>query len=204
MLGAAEGLLPAAVVRADEPPPLPSAPPRLKPAATPASPFDQPFALGGYSVGWLGAYDGIGIGGRARWEFWQRKLGVEVFGEALAVDWPGGSRHDWPIGFDVYRPFAIGSRVRALPLAGMCAVFSFITPGQEGGPPSNDVIFGLHGGAGLEVGIVGPLTVFVDAQAVWYLGHDRTAKAWSGSVSGAFSQAVVFQPNAGLALAFGR
>ena len=41
--------------------------------------------LGGAEVA-VGAYDAAGLGGRARWEFWQHKAGVETFAEALMVD----------------------------------------------------------------------------------------------------------------------
>jgi hypothetical protein len=179
---------------AEAPPPSPS-----------RGPFTQPLALGAYTVAWAGAYDAAGIGGRSRWEFWQERLGVELFAEALMVDWPAGaSRHDIPIGFNLFAPLRLGSRVRARALAGMCAVFSFIEPSEPGAPPSNDVLFGVHGGLGLEVALAGPLVWFLDAQAVWYVGHDRTASDWTGSVSGALTQAVVFQPSSGLLVAFGR
>jgi len=167
--------------------------------------FSQPLQVGAYTLGWVGAYDATGIGGRARWELWQHKAGLDLFGEALMVSWPGGgSRHDIPIGFNVYAPYAIGSRVRVRAMGGFCAVFSFITPAEQGAPSSNDVLFGVHGGLGLEVAVAGPFVWFLDAQAIWYTGHDRTAEAWSGSISGSLSQAVVFQPSTGLALAFGR
>jgi hypothetical protein len=168
-------------------------------------PFGAPLALGTYTLGSVGAYEGAGAGGRARWEFWQRRLGVETFAEVLLFDWPGGgSRHDVPIGFNLYAPLALGSRVRARAMAGFCAVFSFIEPAEQGAPPSNDVLFGAHAGLGLEVALAGPFVWFLDAQAVWYVGHDRTSEDWSGAVSGSLSQAVVFQPQSGLMVAFGR
>jgi hypothetical protein len=173
--------------------------------SSPRTAFDQPLAIASYTQGWLGAYDAAGIGGRARWEFWQHHAGLDLFGEAMMVNWPGGGeRHDIPIGFNIYAPFALGRHVRLRAMAGFCSVFSFIESGQQGSPPANDVIFGVHGGGGLEVAIAGPFVWFVDAQAIWYLGHDRTAQNWSGSVSGALGQAVVFQPTTGLELAFGR
>jgi hypothetical protein len=168
------------------------------------SPFDQPFAIGAYTQGWVGPYDGAGMGGRARWEFFQHRAGLDLFAEGMLVDWPGGERHDIPIGFNLYAPIALGSRVRLRALAGFCAVFSFIEPAQQGAPSSNDVLFGIHGGAGLEAALAGPLVWFVDAQAVWYVGHDRSSGDWSGAVSGSLSQAVVFQPTTGLELSFGR
>jgi len=191
------------------PPPLLPEPGSYEPDARPnksaGAVFDQPLAIGAYTLGWAGAYGAAGLGGRARWEFWQHRAGLDLFGEALMVDWPGGgSRHDLPIGFNVYAPIALGSRVRMRAMGGFCAVFSFISPAEQGAPPSNDVLFGVHGGLGLEVALAGPFVWFVDAQAVWYTGHDRTASEWSGSVSGSLSGAVVFQPSTGLELAFGR
>jgi hypothetical protein len=182
-------------------------PPRAETVQAAASrgPFAQPLALGAYTLGWAGAYGAAGGGGRARWEFWQERLGVETFAEALIVDWPGGgSRHDIPIGFNLYAPLRLGSRVRARAMAGFCAVFSFIEPAEQGAPPSNDVLFGAHGGLGLEVALSGPFVWFLDAQAVWYVGHDRTSADWTGAVSGSLSQAVVLQPSTGLLVAFGR
>jgi hypothetical protein len=167
-------------------------------------PFAQPLAPGAYTLGWAGAYGAAGGGGRARWEFWQGRLGVETFAEALVVDWPGVSREDVPIGFNLYAPWRWSSRVRARAMAGFCAVFSFIQPAEQGAPPSNDVLFGAHGGVGLEVALSGPFVWFLDAQAVWYVGHDRTSADWTGAVSGSLSQAVVFQPSTGLMVAFGR
>jgi hypothetical protein len=167
--------------------------------------FDQPLAIAAYTQGWVGAYDAAGLGGRARWEFWQHHAGLDLFAEAMMVDWPGGGeRHDIPIGFNVYAPISLGRRVRLRAMGGFCAVFSFIEPAQAGAPSSNDVLFGVHAGLGLEVAMVGPFAWFLDTQAVWYLGHDRTAESWSGSVSGNLSQAVVFQPTTGVELAFGR
>ncbi len=194
---------------ADDLPPtsLDGSPPRAEAPRSPPGlrPFAEPLALGVYTLGWAGAYDAAGLGGRARWEFWQDRLGVETFAEALFVDWPGGgSRHDFPIGFNLYAPWRWSSRVRARAMAGFCAVFSFISAGEQGAPPSNDVIFGAHAGVGVEVALSGPFVWFLDAQAVWYVGHDRTADDWSGSVSGSLSQAVVFQPSTGLLVAFGR
>jgi len=189
---------------------FPASPPPLVALERPVlpkelGPFDRPFAIAAYTQGWLGAYDAGGIGGRARWEVFQHRAGLDLFAEGMAVDWPGGgSRHDVPIGFNVYAPLALGSRVRARALAGFCAVFSFIESGQKGAPPSNDVIFGVHGGLGLEAALAGPFVWFLDAQAVWYLGHDRTAQDWSGAVSGSLGQAVVFQPTTGVMLAFGK
>jgi hypothetical protein len=179
--------------------------PESPPDPSPKTAFDQPLAIAAYTQGWVGAYDAAGIGGRARWEFWQHHAGVDVFAEGMMVDWPGGGeRHDIPIGFNLYAPLALGSHVRLRALAGFCAVFSFIEPPQQGAPSSNDVLFGVHGGGGLEVALVGPFVWFLDAQAVWYVGHDRTAEGWSGSVSGSLGQAVVFQPTTGIELAFGR
>jgi hypothetical protein len=171
----------------------------------PRNAFDQPLAIATYTQGWVGAYDAAGLGGRARWEFWQHHAGLDLFAEVMMVDWPGGAeRHDVPIGFNIYAPISLGRRVRLRAMGGFCAVFSFIEPEQQGAPSSNDVLFGVHAGAGLEVAMVGPFAWFLDAQAVWYLGHDRTAESWSGSVSGNLSQAVVFQPTTGIELAFGR
>ena len=164
--------------------------------------FDHRLAVSSYVVGTGGGYETAGVGGRVRWEFIPHRVGLDLYMDALVVDWPGAFRHDHPIGFSVYMPIAIGSRVRLRPLVGMCAVFSFIEPTEAGAPPSNDVMFGVHAGAGIEVSLFKYMSWFLDAQAIWYVGHDRTANDWSGAVSGALASTWVVQPSTGLQVHF--
>ncbi len=184
-----------------------SAPPATdKPATTTAQeskdPFDRHVAIGGYGVGWAGAYPAAGVGGRIRYE-WPHTFGVEGFADHLAVQWPGGGlRHDHPIGFNIYMPFQVTRSMRLRPLLGMCAVFSFIEPEHAGGPRADDILFGVHGGLGMEVAIDQRLSFFLEAQAIGYLAHDRTSQNWTGSVSQGVSTVAVFQPNMGLQLHF--
>ncbi|MFO0548599.1 MAG: hypothetical protein U0271_09440 [Polyangiaceae bacterium] len=145
------------------------------------STFDRMISLSAYGVGWAGAYSGGGAGGRLaivphKW------FGLELFAEAVFVDSPGGFRHDHPVGFDMFVPIRLGERVRIRPLAGMCVVFSLQDPDQPDGPRSDDVLFGLQAGAGLDVALIDELSLFTDLKAIGYLGHDRSALGWSGSV----------------------
>lgn len=173
------------------------------PSPTPSEPtaFDRPLAISGYALGWAGSYDAAGIGGRLRWEIIQHRLGLDLFGEALIVNWPGAFRHDHPVGFNLYVPFALGSRVRIRPLFGMCAVFSFVSPPALDGPSTTDVLFGVHTGVGIEVIVVGPLTWFFDAQAFWYVGHAQLP-GWGGLSNNLVSTGL-FQPSTGFQFHFG-
>ncbi len=165
-------------------------------------PFDRHLAVGGYGVAWAGAYPAAGVGGRLRYE-WPHTFGVEGFADHLAVQWPsGGIRHDHPIGFNIYMPFQISRSVRLRPLLGMCAVFSFIEPEHSGGPRADDILFGLHGGLGMEVALERNWSFFMEAQAIGYLAHDRSSQNWTGSVSPGVSTVGVFQPNMGLQVHF--
>ncbi|HJL01193.1 MAG TPA: hypothetical protein RMH85_16200 [Polyangiaceae bacterium LLY-WYZ-15_(1-7)] len=139
--------------------------------------FERDFALGLYATGWAGRYLGAGAGARARWEPFDR-LGVEVFAEGLKVENPDGLRHDHPVGFNLYVPWRVSENVRLRPLFGFCAVFSFLHPEQDGLDRVDDVHFGIHGGAGVEVALGRFVSLFLDVQGVLYFGHDRYAGGW--------------------------
>ncbi len=150
----------------------------------PRATFDENLGVGFYGTGWLGAYPGAGVGGRIRWEPFDL-LGIDLFGEALLVENPGGGglRHDYPIGFNLFVPIDLGEHVRLRPLFGFCAVFSLIEPASEGAPRADDVLFGIHGGAGVEWSPLRHFSFFLDVQATGYLGHDRSSQGWTGEVS---------------------
>ncbi len=172
--------------------------------ATRRGAFERPFALSGYGVGWAGAYTAGGVGGRVRWEMAPGRFGVELLAEHLIVDSPGGFRHDHPIGFNLYVPFALSRSVRLRVLAGACTVFSFVEPEHAGAPRADDILFGVHGGAGVEIALAERVSWFLDAQAIGYLAHDRTGKGWTGSVGGSERPIAVLQPTTGLQIHLGR
>ena len=140
--------------------------------------FERDFAIGIYGLGWAGAYLGGGGGVRVRWEPFD-KLGVEVYSDHLVVEDPNGVRHDHPVGFNLFVPFRIGDRWRVRPLFGFCAIFSFVQPEQEGVDRIDDVLFGAHLGAGVELALNKWTSVFVDVQGIAYVGHSRTAGGWA-------------------------
>ena len=140
--------------------------------------FERDFAIGIYGLGWAGPYLGGGGGVRLRWEPFD-KLGVEVYSDHLAIEDPDGVRHDHPIGFNLFVPFRIGERWRIRPLFGFCTVFSFVHPDQEGVDRIDDVHFGAHLGAGVELALNKWTSLFVDVQGIAYVGHSRTAGGWS-------------------------
>lgn len=159
--------------------------------------FDADWALGAYATGWEGSYLGGGIGGRIRWQAFEQ-LGVEVFAEHLLVESEGGLRHDHPVGFNLYLPLRLAADLQLRPLFGFCAVLSFMEPEEEGAPGAQDVLFGVHGGAGIEWALFRDLSVFLEAQAVGWLGHDRTSQGWTGDVGEELTPTGVVQAAAGL------
>lgn len=168
-------------------------------ASASASPFDSVVALGGYASGWGGSYGAAGVGGKLRVEP-LRHLGVDLFAEHYAVGTPHGFRHDHPVGFDLYVPIGLPHDVRLRPLFGMCAVGSFITSPTPDAPGADDVLFGAHLGAGLEVPVADAVSGFLDAKTVGWVGHDRAVQGWTGSVDAGLSPFAVAQVNLGLAI----
>ena len=181
---------------------LAPAPTLAQESRTVHSAFDRSFAIGAYASGWLGAYDAVGGGGRIRWEPFPL-LGVEVFGEAHAVAWPGAIRHDHQLGFNLYVPIELTSWLRVRPLFGFCVVLSMIEPGDSHTPRADDVLFGVHGGAGIEASIDTWASVFFDVQAAAYMGHDRTQGGWTGGVGGDYVPFGSVQGVLGVAVHFG-
>lgn len=145
------------------------------------SAYRRPIAFGSYAVGWAGSYSAVGAGARARWEMIP-ELGVEVFGETLFVEHQGGIRHDHPVGFDLFIPVPITPWLRFRPLFGFCAVFSLVEPEEPHAPRADDILFGVHGGAGLELAIGTYVSFFLDVQANVWVGHDRAAQGWTGGI----------------------
>ncbi|HEY8427938.1 MAG TPA: hypothetical protein VIL20_06165 [Sandaracinaceae bacterium] len=168
----------------------------------PISAFDREWALAGYATGHAGSYLAGGIGGRLRWEplDW---LGLEAYLEATIVDWPGGLRHDYPNGFNVYLPIRAGD-FRFRPFLGFCDILSFIEPEEQHAPRADDVLFGAHVGAGVEWAVHSMWSVFADLQANFYAGHDRTANGWTGGVDEQLSFFWYVQLNVGAQLHLGR
>lgn len=158
--------------------------------------FDREWALGIYGTGWVGDYSGAGVGGRLRWEPFEL-LGFDVWAESLLVEWPGGLRHDHPVGFNIYVPIEIVPEVRFRPMLGLCASFSLIEPQEQDGPRADDVQFAIHGGAGIEFSPNRTFSIFVDVQAFGYLGHDRTAEGWTGSVDEGYTYFATVTGSAG-------
>lgn len=160
--------------------------------------FDRPFAFASYAAVRGGTYQATGVGGRLRWQPF-RRLGVETYLEATLVDWEGGFRHDYPNGFSLYTPFTFGA-FRVRPYAGFCDVVSLVEPTQEGAPRADDILLGAHLGVGAELALGRSWSVFVDAQADSYMGHDRASGGWTGNVAESLMPVVTGQVNAGVQL----
>jgi hypothetical protein len=170
-------------------------------AATPPA-FTHPLALATYATVRGGAYSAEGLGGRARWEPFAR-AGLELYLEATIVNWQGGFRHDYPNGFSVYAPIAVGP-VRFRPYLGACDVLSFVEPMQPGAPRADDVMLGAHAGLGTEVAVSRSWSLFADAQTDLYAGHDRSSGKWTGDVAEVLSPFWTGQVNVGVQLHLSR
>lgn len=170
--------------------------------ATPAAaedPFSAFTAAAVYGTGWEGDYAALGLGGRARVELGET-IGVDVFAELTEVEIPVSERHDLVVGFDLYVPFSIVDGVRIRPMFGFCADFSFVEPHHELAPRADDIGFGVHAGAGLEVALGGHWSVFGDVQQVAWFGHDRSATRWTGTLDGDIEVSTLTQGRVGLQL----
>lgn len=157
------------------------------------------WALGGYATGWAGSYGAAGIGGELRVPI-GRRLGVDLFAEHYAVETPRGFRHDHPVGFDLSAPIALPGGARLRPLVGMCAVGSMVRTQVADAPGADDVLFGAHAGAGLEVPVRGAVSASLDVKSVGWMGHDRAVQGWSGSVGTGLRGFAVAQANLGLVI----
>ena len=160
------------------------------------SAFDRPFAIATYAAARGGSYTAGGIGGRIRVQPF-RHFGLDLYGEGTVVDWPGGFRHDYPNGFNLYAAIPVG-RARVQPYFGACDVLSFGEPVEPGGPRADDVMVGLHAGVGFEVAVSRAVSLFVDGQADLYAGHDRSMHGWTGDVGEDLLPIWTGQANVGL------
>ncbi|MDH5493592.1 MAG: hypothetical protein OEY14_16680 [Myxococcales bacterium] len=183
--------------------PAEPSPERAEPFLEPeVSGFDHAWALGGSLSGWAGQYQAAGLGGYGRWEPFKR-LGIEVFSQHLLVRSPEGLRHDHPIGFDLYVPFALSERFRLRPLFGMCVNFSFVEPDQALAPRADDILFGLHLGGVAETLLLSWLSVFLRLKVIGYAGHGRTISGWTGTVGGDLAVSMIGEADLGLQIHFG-
>lgn len=160
-------------------------------------PLQRDFAIAGYATGWEGSYGGAGVGGRIRVPLWSW-AGLDLFSDAVLVESPVGTRHDHPVGFNVFVPIRLSTNARLRPFLGMCAVFSMIEPENDNVPRADDILFGAHLGVGVEVGFAGAWSWFADVKGTGYVGHDREVAEWTGGVDGDYGMIGVVQGSTGL------
>ena len=94
--------------------------------------------------------------------------------------------------------------VAALELTLRCPCRCQTCGSHAGAPRADDILFGVHGGVGLEVAVHERVSLFLDAQAIGYLAHDRTGQGWTGSVGGNEHPIAVLQPTMGLQVHLGK
>jgi hypothetical protein len=166
------------------------------------SAFERPFGLGPYATAWSGDYRAAGVGGRIRLEPW-RRLGVDLFGEVLQVQVPRGQRHDVPVGFHLYTPIPVTDDLRLRPFLGMCLALSSIRPEDPDAPRADDVLGGAHLGLGLDLALNDRLSLFAEAKAVAWIGHDRSVQRWTGAVHNEVQAFTLGQAQLGILLHLG-
>ena len=169
--------------------------------------FEREWALAFYGTGLAGSYNAAGVGGRLRWAPFERTipLELEVFAEATLVDWAGeGFRHDYPIGLNLSFPIGLDQDLRLRPFVGFCSTLSFAEPAQADAPRADDVLIGLQGGLGAEYAVHSMFSLFVDAKASFYAGHDRASGGWTGGVGEEFNFFWNAQVNLGVQFHMGR
>lgn len=143
--------------------------------------FDRWFGVGAYAAGWEGGYRAVGVGGKIRFELIDM-LGLEVFAEALVVEWPTADRHDFPMGFWLYVPWTLTEGLRLEPKLGLCLNISQIEGDEGGAPGAEDILFGFNAGLGLEYELGRVLSIFIDTHLIGYWGHERDVVRWTGAV----------------------
>ena len=116
------------------------------------------------------------------------------------VELATAERADVVIGFDLYVPFTLLPDLRVRPLFGFCADFSFIEPPHAHAPRTDDIVFGVHAGAGIELGLLDGWSVFAEAQQVLWIGHDRSASRWTGALDGDLGVSTLTQGQIGVQL----
>lgn len=176
----------------------PARPRAAEPAAAEGA-FDRSWALAAYAAGVEGDYSALGVGGRLRWEPLPF-FGMEVFAETTWVEWPGASRQDVPLGFNLYVPFSLTDWLRVRAMAGLCVSFSFIESAFDDRTNADDVRFGIHAGGGVELALGDRVSIFLDAQWFGYLGHDRSVDDYSAALADALTDEHALQFDLGLTI----
>jgi len=169
--------------------------------------FDREWGVSVYGTGHAGSYTAGGLGGRLRWAPFDTNipLELEVYLEATVVDWAGeGFRHDYPNGLNLVFPVRLDRNFRLRPYVGFCDILSFVEPSQADAPRADDVLIGVHGGLGAEWAVHPMFSLFVDAQANFYAGHDRASEGWTGGVDEEFTFFWNGQLNLGMQFHLGR
>ena len=169
--------------------------------------FEREWAISLYATGHAGSYFAAGAGGRIRWQPFDPSvpIGFEAYVEATLVDWAGeGLRHDYPNGFNIFVPVSLSRDFRLRAFLGFCDIISLVEPAQPDAPRADDVLFGAHGGVGAEWAVHSMFSVYADAQANVYMGHDRSSMGWTGGVGEEFTVFWNAQLNLGVQVHLGR
>lgn len=166
-----------------------AAPPSDIDTAAPKAPMQavhdpaHPMALGTRIGAWTGPYSSPALGGHIKLKP-TRALGFEGFMDHTLRLADGIARHDHIIGFSIYTPLLVGAERWFLsPTGGACVDFRVDTPFRERGPSNSDILFGVHGGAMVELAVGRGWSLETNAQAYVYWGNAIATDAWSASAS---------------------
>jgi len=142
----------------------------------------HPVQLGVKAVGGFGAWSSGGVGG---WVAVRplRHLGLQLFSDNTLRLQPASYLHHHVIGFRLFAPVLDTRHISLSPTMGMCVDFAVDTPRDRDAPGAQDVRFGQHAGALLEVHAGRRVSVVLEASAYLYLGRDMATAGWTAQVS---------------------
>lgn len=142
----------------------------------------HPVSIGVRGVAGLGSWSSGGIGG---WVAVRplRRLGLRLFSDNTLKWGTDSALHHHVIGFRLFVPLLDTRRVSLSPTLGMCVDFAMDTPIGRDVPGTQDVRFGQHGGALLEIHTGRRVSVALEASAYVYLGRDMATHDWTAEVS---------------------
>jgi hypothetical protein len=109
----------------------------------------------------------VGLGSRIRFE--PGRLSIDVYGDRLMLDAGDGLRRQVPLGFTIGLPLGLTNRLSVRPQLGISALYSSFNALDSLDNRTEDLLIGLHGGAGLELALNHRISAFWDYSAVGYL-----------------------------------
>ncbi|MFT4624304.1 MAG: hypothetical protein ACI8PZ_002963 [Myxococcota bacterium] len=139
---------------------------------------DHTVALGARGSVWVSDYRSPGLGGHVDLRPW-RNLGLQAFADHYALLGTEHTRHDYVLGFTLYRPLVGGDTMFLAPTLGSCVDLSFQRDPTRQTPSSSDVQWGVHAGVMAQWAVEPWLLVQLTGSATAYIGNQTARDGWS-------------------------